>query len=136
MADQSSAFGITSYTAGLSEIVSEFNVSMTVAILGMSLYIIGIVFAPVFTPHLAERHGRSILYLASMFCFMLFELGASRSKSFASLVVCRFFAGFTGGPCLVLIEGTFADVWSANTTNTYYAVLGLASYIGAACGKS
>jgi MFS family permease len=50
------------------------------------------------------------------------------------MAICRFLAGFAGGPCLVLIEGTFADIWSAETTNTYYAFLGTAAYIGAACG--
>ncbi len=35
----------------------------------------------------------------------------------------------------MLIEGTFADVWSANTTVLYYSFLALASFIGAACGK-
>ena len=35
----------------------------------------------------------------------------------------------------MLIEGTFADVWSANTTVVYYSFLALASFIGAACGK-
>lgn len=102
----------------------------------MSLYLLGIAFAPIYTPHLAERLGRSVLYLTSLFLFSIFILGAGCSRSFASLAVCRFFAGFFGGPCLVLIEGTFADVWSANTTNTYYAVLGLASYVGAAAGKT
>ena len=48
--------------------------------------------------------------------------------------MCRFFAGLFGGPTLVLIEGTFADVWSADVTVTYYAVLTLASFIGTACG--
>ena len=35
----------------------------------------------------------------------------------------------------MLIEGTFADVWSANTTVVYYSFLALASFIGTACGK-
>lgn len=48
--------------------------------------------------------------------------------------MCRFFAGLFGGPALVLIEGTFADVWSADVTVTYYAILTLASFIGTACG--
>ena len=41
----------------------------------------------------------------------------------------------TGGPCLVLIEGTFADVWAEEVTGTYYAVLAMASYIGAGAGR-
>ena len=108
--------------------------SMTVAILGFSLNLAGIAFAPILTPHLTERVGRSAVYLISLPIFMLFILGASRSQSFASLAVCRFFAGFFGGPSLVLIEGTFADCWSAELTNTYYSVLALSPYIGTACG--
>ena len=81
-----------------------------------------------------ERIGRSIFYFVTYFIHSLFILGASRSDRIGALLVCRFFAGFFAGPSLVLIEGTFADIWSAETTNTYYAFLGCASYIGAALG--
>ena len=124
------------YTAGISEVATKFNLSTSVAILGMSLYLFGIHFAPIYTPHVAERVGRSIVYLTSLFLFALFTLGAGLSTNFGSLAVCRFFAGLSGGPCLVLIEGTFADIWSAETTNTYYSILGLASYVGAAVGMA
>ena len=107
---------------------------MTTAILGLSLYLWGIAFAPIMTPHLTEALGRSKVYLVSLPICSLFILGAGASQTFASLAVCRFFAGFFGGPCLVLIEGTFADVWSADATVTYYSFLSLASYVGAACG--
>jgi DHA1 family multidrug resistance protein-like MFS transporter len=129
-----SAFGLTSYTAGIPMITAEFKVNNTVSILGLSIYLLGIAFAPIYTPHVAERIGRSKIYLVSFFISTLFNLGATRSESIASLIVCRFFTGLFGGPSLVLIEGTFADIWSAETTNTYYAFLGAASYIGAASG--
>ncbi|KAL8682972.1 MAG: hypothetical protein Q9224_000237 [Gallowayella concinna] len=103
------------------------------AVLGLSLTLFGIAFAPITTPHLSERYGRAPVYLVSLPMFALFILGAGYSKSFGSLAVCRFFAGFFGGPCLVLIEGTFADVWSAHLTVTYYSFLSLASYLGAGC---
>ncbi|MCJ1369237.1 hypothetical protein MMC20_000447 [Loxospora ochrophaea] len=128
------AFGITVYTTGLKGVMQEFDVSMPVSILGMALYFWGIAFAPIITPHLSERVGRTKVYLATIPIFALFTLGAGYSRNFASLVICRFFAGLFGGPSLVLIEGTFADVWSASLTVTYYSFLGLASYIGAACG--
>ena len=32
------------------------------------------------------------------------------------------------------IEGTFADIWSAKTTNTYYAIQGTAQFVGTALG--
>ncbi|KAL8939995.1 MAG: hypothetical protein Q9216_003047 [Gyalolechia sp. 2 TL-2023] len=127
------AFGITSLTVGIQGVMQEFSVSMTVATLGLSLYLLGVAFAPITTPHLSEKFGRSPIYLVSLPLFALFTLGAGYSQSFGSLAVCRFFAGFFGGPCLVLIEGTFADVWSARLTVTYYSFLSLASYIGAGC---
>ena len=109
---------------------------MTMAVLGLSLPLFGIAFAPIFTPHLSERYGRSPVYFVSLPIFALFILGAAYSSNFGALAVCRFFAGFFGGPCLVLIEGTFADVWPASSTVTYYSFLSLASYIGAGCGQS
>ena len=130
-----SALGITSYTAGIFGVIERFDVTMQVAILGLSLNLLGIAFAPIVTPHLSERFGRQAIYLVSLPVFSLFILGASFARSFAALAICRFFAGFFGGPCLVLIEGTFADIWSANTTVVYYSFLALAAFIGTACGK-
>lgn len=114
--------------------MQEFDVSYTSAILGFSLYLFGIAFAPITTPHLSERLGRSPVYFISLPIFSLFILGAGLSHSFPGVMVCRFFAGFFGGPCLVLIEGTFADVWSGDKTGSYYAVLAVSPYIGTATG--
>ena len=114
--------------------MAEFEVSMTTAIFGMSLVLFGIAFAPIITPHLSEAFGRVPVYMVSLPIFSLFILGAGLSQTFASLAICRFFAGFFGGWCLVLIEGTFADVWAEHATVTYYSILGLSSYSGAACG--
>ncbi len=132
----SSAFGATAYTAGITQVMTRFGVSSTTAVLGLSLYLLGIAFAPIMTPHLTERFGRTTVYMTSLPVFMSFTLGAGFSQNMASLAVCRFFAGFFGGPCLVLIEGTFADVWHTNVTVSYYAVLSLASFVGAATGMS
>ncbi|KAK3168376.1 hypothetical protein OEA41_004823 [Lepraria neglecta] len=128
------AFGATAYTPGITGVVQHLDVTMQVAILGLSLYLLGIAFAPITTPHLSERYGRQAVYLVTLPIFALFILGASFSHSFAALAVCRFFAGFFGGPSLVLIEGTFADVWSAQITVAYYSVLAASSFTGAAAG--
>ena len=109
---------------------------MTQAILPYSLFLWGIMFAPVWVPHVSERVGRQLQYPILIFIFALFTLGASFSQSFAALSICRFFAGFFGGPALVLIEGTYADIWSADYTVTYYAGLTLASFLGTASGEN
>lgn len=137
-----SAFGATAYTVDLDLIVADFgfdkkknpNYLPIGPISGFSLYLFGIFFAPIWTPHVTERIGRSIFYLTSLPLCGAFLLGAGFVKSFAGLAVLRFLAGFSGGPCLVLIEGTFADIWSAKTTNTYYAFQGTAQFFGTALG--
>jgi MFS transporter, DHA1 family, multidrug resistance protein len=134
---ENSAFGITCFTAGKANFVKDFRLGDGIPlsfIAGMSLYLWGIAFAPIWVPHVTERIGRSIIYLVSLPVCALFVLGAGLSQDLAGVLICRFLAGLTGGPCLVLIEGTFADMWSAQTTNTYYAFLGTAAYFGASLG--
>ncbi|KAK5709240.1 hypothetical protein LTR17_019965 [Elasticomyces elasticus] len=131
------AFGATCSTAGKADFIRDFNIGGGVPvsfIAGLSLYLWGIAFAPLWTPHVADRTGRSLIYLIGLPVSGLFVLGAGLSQSLGGVLACRFFAGLTRGPCLVSIEGTFADMWSANTTNTYYAFLGTAAYFGASLG--
>lgn len=134
--------GLTCYTAGLNEVVADFNFNPdnnpafipVAAISGFSVYLFGIFFAPIVTPHIVERIGRSIVYLTAAPLCAVFLLGAGFAQSFAAVAVLRFLAGLFGGPIIVNIEGTFADIWSAKTTNTYYAFQGTAQFIGAGLG--
>ena len=138
-----SVFGLTCYTAGLSFVIADFNFNPNDdpgyipvgPISGFSVYIFGIVFAPIITPHIAERVGRSIMYLTCVPLCGIFLLSAGFARTFGGVAVLRFLAGLSGGPCLVLIEGTFADIWSARTTNTYYAFQGTAQFVGAGLGQ-
>lgn len=128
-------FGLTSYTAGVTGIMKEFGTSQQVAVLGFSLPIFGIFFAPIYTPHLSERYGRNPVYFTAMPLFALFTLGTGLAQNFATVAICRFLAGFFGGPIIVLIEGTFADIWEGKgRTVTYYSFLTLASFWGTGVG--
>lgn len=128
---------MTCFSAGKIPFAQDFGLTSPLTerfSAGFSLYLFGIAFAPYWSPHLAERIGRTIPYFCCLTINALFNIGVGFSHSVASALVCRFFAGFFGGPCLVLLEGTFADMWSAETTNTYYSFQGLAAYFGAGLG--
>jgi MFS family permease len=86
--------------------MAEFNVSRTAALVGITVYTMGLAFGPVFSAPMSEKYGRKIVYLLSSPVFILFTLGAGFSKSFASLIVCRFFAGLTGSPALAVGAGS------------------------------
>jgi len=102
---QSSTFGTSVYTPALSSATTHFHISRTVALLGLTLYTLGLAFGPIMSAPLSEKYGRKVVYLASSPIFMLFTLGAGFSKSsFASFLVCRLFAGLTGSPALAVGE--------------------------------
>ena len=126
---------LTSYAAGIMPISQAFGVSMLKATLGFSLFLWGVLFAPLYTPHVSERIGRTYIYFVALLGMSAFLLGAAFSQTFAQLAVCRFFAGLCGGPIVVNIEGTFADLWSGRHTVTYYSFLAAAQYLGASVGE-
>ena len=112
----------------------EFGISVTYAIAPFSLFLLGTAFAPIYTPHLSERFGRRLIYLVAAFLSATFTIGSSQARSIEALCATRFFSGFFGGPIVVLIEGTYADIWPAQKTLLYYSNLAWASYLGAAAG--
>ena len=109
---------------------------MTHAIVPFSLYIWGIFFAPIYSPHMSERLGRNPGYVFSTLGLAVFTLGSAYSRTFVQLGVCRFFAGLLAGSNVVQIEGTYADVWPALYTSSYYVFIAGSQYFGAAVGKN
>lgn len=99
------------YTPALADVMRDFDVSRTAALIGITLYTLGLAFGPIVTAPLSERKGRKAVYLVFFPIFMLFTLGAGFSKTYAGLVVCRFFAGLFGSPALAVGAGTNADLF-------------------------
>lgn len=95
-------FASSIYTPGYPEVMTKFHVSSTVALLGLSFYVLGLAFGPVLAAPISETFGRRVVYLISLPLAALFMLGAGFSQSFASLMICRFFAGFFGSPVLAV----------------------------------
>ena len=126
--------GSSIYTPGLPDIQAEFHVSSTVALLGLSLYVLGLAFGPVLAAPLSETLGRKAVYLTSLPLAALFTLGAGFSHNFASLIICRFFAGFFGSPTLSVGAGTNADVWPPIHRAVATSLFVLAPFAGPALG--
>ncbi|KAL5413800.1 hypothetical protein PMIN06_009394 [Paraphaeosphaeria minitans] len=127
-------FGTSAYTPALSSIISHFDISRTAAILGLTLYTLGLAFGPVISAPLSERFGRKLVYLLSAPVFMLFTLGAGFSRSFGSLLVCRLFAGLTGSPALAVGAGTMADIFPPAKRAKVTTVFLMAPFAGPSFG--
>ena len=129
-------FGSSVYTPGIPQIMEELHVSSTVAILGLSLYVLALGFGPVLAAPLSETFGRRIVYLTTLPIAALFTLGAGFAHDPAALLVCRFFAGFFGSPVLGVGAGSNADLWHPIHRAVATSMFLLAPFAGPALGPT
>ena len=129
-------FGSSVYSPGVSEVSEKFDVSLTVSLLGLSLYVLGLAFGPMIAAPLSETRGRLAVYRLSIPFAAAFTLGAGLSQNMVSLAVCRFFAGFFGSPCLAIGAGTIADIWPPVNRALATSVYLLAPFLGPALGPA
>ena len=114
----------------------KFDVSAEVAILGLSLYVLGLAFGPILAAPISETRGRKVVYLVSVPMSALFTLGAGWSQNMASLAITRFFAGFFGSPVLAVGAGTNVDLWPPIHRAIASSVFLLAPFLGPALGPA
>jgi multidrug resistance protein len=126
--------GTSAYTPGVPWIMTAFKCTRTVALLPLTVYVLGLAFGPILSAPMSEMFGRQIVYLTTPPLFMLFTLGAGFSNSLASLIVCRFFAGFFGSPALAVGAGTQADIFLPRFRAKSTSIFILAPFFGPAIG--
>jgi MFS family permease len=98
-------FSSSVYVPAVPEIMSEFHISSTVALLGLSVYVLGHALGPALAAPLSETFGRAVVYKSTFPVAMLFNLGAGLAQSFPAFCVCRFLAATTGSPALAVGAG-------------------------------
>ncbi|KAI0469323.1 MFS multidrug transporter-like protein [Xylaria cf. heliscus] len=103
--------GTSIYTPGIPAIMDEFDVSLPVALLGLSLYSLGLALGPVVGAPISETRGRKAVYLITLPIFLLFTAGAGLARNIQSLIVLRFLSAVFGSSSLAVGAGTIADIW-------------------------
>jgi DHA1 family multidrug resistance protein-like MFS transporter len=92
-------------------IAHEFGVSVEVANLITSMFLVGYVTGPLIWGPGSELVGRQPILLGTMGAYTLFHLGQALAPNIASIIVTRFFAGFFACAPLVNSGGLIADIW-------------------------
>ena len=114
--------------------MEQFHVSQTAALVGVTIYVLGLAFGPVIAAPVSETFGRLWVYRLSLLLSMFFTLGVGFSKSFGSILVCRFFAGLTGSSVLSVGGGTNADLFPQKTRAVATMLFLVAPFLGTAIG--
>ncbi|RYP54496.1 hypothetical protein DL768_000698 [Monosporascus sp. mg162] len=82
-----------------------------IALLGLSLYTLGLALDPVVGAPISETQGRKAVYLITLPIFLLFTTGAGLARNIQTLIICHFLSSTFGSPALAVGAGTVADIW-------------------------
>lgn len=126
--------GSAIYTPAIEQIKEELGVSQTVAMLPLTLFVVGYGIGPMVFSPLSENaiFGRSSIYITTLFIFAILQIPTALVKNIAGLCILRFLAGFFASPCLATGGASVADVLPVP-----YIPVGIAAWaIGATMGPS
>lgn len=91
--DLTVSWGASGYSPGSMKFGKDMHVSMEVATLGLSIYVLGLAFGPMTLAPLSEYFGRSPIYIFSYGVFLLFLVGTALVKNLGGFLVLRFLSG-------------------------------------------
>lgn len=114
--------------------MQKFDVSGTVALLPLTLYVVALGFGPVVGGPVSETWGRYPVYLVTLPVGALFTLGAGLTDSFAGLCVVRFLAGFCWAPMLATAAGSITDTFPPATRGPASAIFIMMPFLGPGLG--
>lgn len=100
----------TSYTTGISQMMTELNVSEPIATLGITTYLVGLAIGSVILAPLSEMFGRRPVYIISMLIFVLLIIPCGLSTSMAEILVVRFVGALAGSVMITNCVGTLSDI--------------------------
>lgn len=122
------------YTSGANDVAEKFGVSHTAALLGLSLFLWALGLGAIIAAPISEYFGRRIVYLTTVPIFGLFILGSGLAQNFATLLACRFLAGFFGSAVVSVGGGTNADIWPPKLAGLVYPFYFVSPFLGPAFG--
>ncbi|KAK5938229.1 hypothetical protein PMZ80_009199 [Knufia obscura] len=102
------------YTPSTEGVMHRFNVSLTAASLGLSLYVLGYGTGPMLFSPLSEIPiiGRNPPYIITFGLFTILAVPTALVDNFAGLLVLRFITGFMSSPALATGGATMQDMYS------------------------
>uniref|UniRef100_A0A060T5X2 ARAD1B15048p n=1 Tax=Blastobotrys adeninivorans TaxID=409370 RepID=A0A060T5X2_BLAAD len=103
------AFGSSAFAPAVPFIAYEFGIGRVPATLGVSLYVAGFAAGPVFYGPMSEMYGRKLPIVISQFGLAVFSFGTAAAKDVQTIMLCRFFAGFTGSAAFAVVAGAMFD---------------------------
>ena len=124
------SFVSSAYSGGVQQIILQFQVSEEVAILGVSLFVLGFAIGPLLWAPLSELYGRQYLFVGTYMALTAFNAGGAGAKNSWTLIILRFFAGAFGSSPLTNAGGVIADMFNADERGLAMSLFAAAPFLG------
>ncbi|KAJ5902213.1 hypothetical protein N7495_002741 [Penicillium taxi] len=125
-----SSFASAIYSSAITHISPYFHISSEVAILGVTLYVLGFASGPTLWAPASELIGRKWPIIAGVFMYSIFTIGSATAKDVQTLMITRFFAGFCSASPIAIVPAVFADIYSNQTRGIAIAMFAMAVFVG------
>ncbi|KAI0093212.1 MFS general substrate transporter [Irpex rosettiformis] len=125
-----------SSVAGFAEsgVGRDLHVGEEVAILGISLYVLGLGLGPLLIGPLSEVHGRNPIYRVAYLLFFAFSFPVAFAPHISVYLIFRFLTGFCSSAFLSVAGGTVSDLFDDANVAWPMAVYTVSPFIGPAIG--
>lgn len=101
----------TSYTAGIPGMMEDLHIKTeTVAVLGLTTYLIGLASGSLFLAPLSEMYGRRPVYLISVAIFAVLIIPCGLAKNLETILIARYFGAFAGAVMISNAPGSLNDI--------------------------
>ncbi|PNS15924.1 hypothetical protein CAC42_4325 [Sphaceloma murrayae] len=130
--------GSAIYTPGLYGVMEQFQVSQTVAVLGLCLFVAGYGLGPMVFAPMSEvpQIGRMPIYILTLVVFVALQVPVAMASNIGMLLAFRFLAGLFGSPVLATGGATLADIYPPKKQAYALSVWGLSAVAGPTLGPT
>ncbi|KAM5347884.1 hypothetical protein ACJ41O_007708 [Fusarium nematophilum] len=128
------AFASSVITADIKGVVDDLDVSNELALVSISIFVVGFGVGPMIFAPLSEIYGRRIIYGSTLLIAVIFIIPCAVAENIETLLVCRAIDGIAFSAPMTLVGGTLADLWRNEERGVPMAAFSAAPFIGPAIG--
>ncbi|KDR73421.1 hypothetical protein GALMADRAFT_608214 [Galerina marginata CBS 339.88] len=128
------SFSSSSYSGGLEYTMRDLGISYNVAILGISLYVLGFALGPLLFASVGEMFGRRIVFLITLSLYAVFQLEGALGRNLGTLLSCRLLTGIFGSSPLTNAGGAVSDIWNFRERGLASAIYASVPFLGPVIG--
>lgn len=104
-------FASSIFSVAIEQVAEEYHIGTVTSTLGVSLFLLGFVFGPVFFGPASEAYGRRVPLFAGYALFAIFQIPVAVAQNIETIMLGRFLGGFFASAPLAVVGGALADMW-------------------------